>query len=320
MKKKILIISGDPNSINSEILFKSWIKINSSIKKKIYLISNYELLKSQFKRLNYKIDIIKVKNVYEHENNNKLKIINIDLEFNNSFKVPKKLSSRFIIQSLDLAHKIALDPNISGIINCAIDKKLLNKSNIGVTEYFANKCNIKDNSEVMMIRNDKLSVCPITTHLNIKDVAKNIKSKLIVNKVKTIDFWFRNKFKKKPKIAVLGLNPHNAEFRKSSEERKIILPSLIKLKKSGINLDGPLVADNIFIKDYKNYDVIVGMYHDQVLIPFKLLFKYDAINLTLGLKYIRVSPDHGTAANIIMKKKSNPLSLLKCIKYINNLR
>ena len=117
-------------------------------------------------------------------------------------------------------------------------------------------------------------------------------------------------------MALLGLNPHNAEFKKDSEERKIILPAIKKLKKLGLSLSGPLPADTIFINDYKNYDIIVGMYHDQVLAPFKSLFKFDAINITVGLKYIRVSPDHGVALDKILLKKSNPESLLKCFDFI----
>ena len=81
-------------------------------------------------------------------------------------------------------------------------------------------------------------------------------------------------------------------------------------------MDGPLVADTIFINDYKKYNVIVGMYHDQVLAPFKSIFKFNAINITLGLKYLRLSPDHGTATNIIGKNKADITSFLKCINFI----
>ena len=116
---------------------------------------------------------------------------------------------------------------------------------------------------------------------------------------------------------MLGLNPHNAELRKYSEEKKIIIPSIFKLKKKGIKINGPLVSDTIFINEYKKYDIIIGMFHDQVLAPFKTLFKFDAINITLGLKYLRVSPDHGIAKNLIKKKKGNPISLIKCINFIN---
>ena len=106
---------------------------------------------------------------------------------------------------------------------------------------------------------------------------------------------------------MLGLNPHNAELRKESEEKRLIIPVIQKIKKLGIKINGPLVADTVFIKDYKNYDIIIGMYHDQVLAPFKTIFKFDAINVTLGLKYLRVSPDHGVAKNLIRKNKANTL-------------
>jgi len=315
--KKIIIVSGDPNSINSEIIFKSWKKINKSIKKSIYVISNFNLLKSQFKKLRYKIQIVKVKSINEKEDKSDLKIIDVKLNYKNSFKVPNKLSSDFIIKSLNIAHKLSKNKNISGIINCSINKNLLKKSKIGVTEFFASKCGLKDSSEAMLIWNKNLSVSPITTHLDIKDVSRNLKKQLIINKVNTINFWFRKKFKRKPRIALLGLNPHNAEFRKNSEENKIIIPAINELKKLKIYVKGPLVADTIFIKDYKNFDVIVGMYHDQVIAPFKSIFKFDAVNITLGLKYLRVSPDHGTAIDLIGKNKANIQSFLQCIKVIN---
>ncbi len=319
MKKKIILVLGDPNSINSEIIFKSWKKINSSLKKRIYIISNYDLVLSQFKKLNYSLNCILVKDIYEKQNNKQLKIINVNLNFKKPFSIKKKEASKFVKNSLILAHKLALDKNVIGIINCAIDKTLISKKNIGVTEFLANKCKIKKNKEVMLIYNKKLSVVPITTHINIRKVSSNISKLIIINKIKTIKFWFNKNLKRNPKIAVLGLNPHNGEMRKGSEEIKTIIPALEKLKKLKIKIDGPLVADTIFVKNFKNYDVIVGMYHDQVLAPFKTLFKFEAINITLGLKYIRLSPDHGTAIDLIGKNKANPTSLLKCINFIKQL-
>jgi len=316
MKKKIILVFGDPNSINSEIIFKTWKKISTSLKKKIYIIGNFELIESQFKKLNYSLNCVLVKNIYEKQNNKNLKIININLNFSNPFLIKKKESSQFIKKSLTLAHKLALDKNVIGIINCAIDKQLLSKKNIGVTEFLANKCKLKKNYEVMMIYNKKMSVVPITTHINIKKVSSNISKSIIVNKIKMIKFWFNKNLKKNPKIAVLGLNPHNGEMRHNSEETKIIIPAIQKLKKLSVNVDGPLVADTIFVNNFRNYDVVVGMYHDQVLAPFKTLFKFDAINITLGLKYLRMSPDHGTAINLIGKNKADFSSLLACINFI----
>ena len=131
---------------------------------------------------------------------------------------------------------------------------------------------------------------------------------------------FKKIFKKKPKIAVLGLNPHNSEYNKDSEEIKTIIPTINKLKKKGINISGTFAADTFFIKDFKKYDVIIGMYHDQILTPFKSIFHFDAINLTLGLKYIRVSPDHGPAKDLIGSNKAKYLSLSNCLKFVEKLK
>ena len=316
MKKKIILISGDPNSINSEIIYKSWKKLSKISKQNIFLISNYDLIKDQFKKLNYKIAIKLVKDIHNYKKSDALKIINIDINYKKPFDVSFKASSKFIKKSLNLAHNLALDKRIAGIINCPIDKRLLKKKGIGVTEYLASKCLVEKNAETMLIKNDNLIVSPVTTHLDIKSISKRIKKNLILNKIKTIHEWFFKTHKKKPKIAILGLNPHNAELRDNSEEKKEIIPAIKNLSKLKINVKGPLVADTLFIKNYKNYDVIVGMYHDQVLAPFKTLYKYEALNLTLGLKYIRLSPDHGVAKDKVLKKKSDPTSLIRCIEYL----
>jgi 4-hydroxythreonine-4-phosphate dehydrogenase len=319
MKNKIIIIIGDPNSINSELIFKSWKKINNSIKKKIYLVANYTLIKKQFKKLKYLIKIKKLNHINDSFKDSELKIIDVNLKFDDPFKVKKKFASPFVKNSLNLGHKLALKKDVQGIINCAVDKSLLNKDT-GVTEFLASKCNVKNNSEVMLIKNEKLAVCPITTHINIKQVAQSLSIFKITNKILTINKWFRQTYNKKPKIGILGLNPHNAELRNNSEEKKIIMPAILKLKKKGISVKGPLVADTIFINDYKKYDIIVGMFHDQVLIPFKTLYKFDAINITLGLKYLRVSPDHGIAKNLIGTNKADATSLLKCINFVNKYK
>ena len=316
MNKKIILFSGDPNSINSEIIYKTWKVLNNSQRKKIFLISNFNLIKDQFKKLGYKIGVVKVENINNVVNNNKIKILNIDLEYKDPFKVAHKHNSIFLKKSLEYAHRLSMSKEISGLINCPINKNLLEKRNIGLTEFFANKCKIKKNSEVMLIKNKKISVSPITTHINLKDVIKKINRKIIIEKIKTLHIWFKKYEKKIPKICLLGLNPHNAEFNKNSEEQKILLPIVKMLIQRGFKIDGPESADTIFVNKYKKYDVILGMYHDQVLAPFKALYKFDAINITLGLKYLRVSPDHGIASDLIFKKKANPASLISCIKFI----
>ena len=317
MKKKIIIFSGEPKSINPELICKSWKKISNNVKRQIYVISNYTLLINQFRSLKYKIKVKKVKNISECENDIFLKVIDIDLNFKNLFSLKPNETTKFINHGLSLAHKLGLKKNVKGIINCPINKNHLDKKFYGATEFFASKCSIKKDSEVMLISSKKFSVSPITTHVDLKYVSKKLNPGLIINKIKTINLCFKNIFNKKPKIAVLGLNPHNSEFKNNSEENKIIIPAIKKLKKLKIKLDGPFAADTLFVNKYKNYDVVVGMFHDQVIAPFKTLYKFNAINITLGLKYLRVSPDHGTALDIIGKNKSNADSLVGCINFID---
>lgn len=317
MKKKIIIFSGEPKSINPELICKSWKKISNNVKRQIYVISNYRLLINQFRSLKYKIKVKKVKNISECENEDFLKVIDIDLNFKNLLSLKPNETTKFINRGLSLAHKLGLKKNVKGIINCPINKNHLDKKFYGATEFFASKCSIKKHSEVMLISSKKFSVSPITTHVDLKYVSKKLNSGLIINKIKTINLCFKNIFNKKPKIAVLGLNPHNSEFKNNSEENKIIIPAIKKLKKLKIKLDGPFAADTLFVNKYKNYDVVVGMFHDQVITPFKTLYKFNAINITLGLKYLRVSPDHGTALDIVGKNKSNADSLVDCINFIN---
>ena len=122
----------------------------------------------------------------------------------------------------------------------------------------------------------------------------------------------------KPSIGVTGLNPHCETTNKYDEDEKIIKPAIESLKKKFINIKGPYAADTIFMKrNRKNFDVIVGMYHDQVLAPLKTIYEYDAINITMGLPFLRISPDHGPNENMIGKNKSNPKSLLKAIQFLD---
>jgi 4-hydroxythreonine-4-phosphate dehydrogenase len=169
----------------------------------------------------------------------------------------------------------------------------------------------------MLIFNKELSVCPITTHLPLKFVSKKITKKEIINKVSLINNFYKKNLRLKPRIAILGLNPHCESVDAYNEDEKIIKPSIKYLKKK-YNVSGPYPADTIFLKNNrKNFDVIVGMYHDQVLTPIKTLYEYDAINITLGLPFIRISPDHGPNETMLGKNLSNPLSLLRAIKFLD---
>ena len=186
-----------------------------------------------------------------------------------------------------------------------------------MTEYLSKK-NKTENKEVMLIHNKELSVVPLTTHIKIQDVTNKITFNLIKSKILSLDKYYSRLFKNKPRIALLGLNPHNSDNKSESIENKIIKPAIIKLKRLKVDINGPFPADTAFNKqNLISYDVIVGMYHDQVLGPFKAVYGYDAINITLGLKYLRLSPDHGTAEDIVGLNIANPKSLFSAVNFLN---
>ena len=185
-----------------------------------------------------------------------------------------------------------------------------------MTEYISKKFKIKKSA--MLIYNKKLSVCPLTTHVPLKLVTKKINKNLIIEKVKLINDFYKSKLKKKPKIAVTGLNPHCESIEKFNEDEEIILPTIKFLNKFRYKVYGPFPADTIFLKqNRKKFDVILGMYHDQILTPIKTLFEYDAINITLGLPFVRISPDHGPNERMMGKNISNPLSLIRSIEFLD---
>ena len=170
----------------------------------------------------------------------------------------------------------------------------------------------------MLIYNKDLSVCPLTTHLPIKKVSKYINKKMIKEKIKLLDVFFKKNLKQKPQIAITGLNPHCESVDAFNEDEKIIEPTVKSLIKSNYKINGPFAADTIFLKkNREKYNIIVGMYHDQVLTPMKTLFEYNAINITLGLPFLRISPDHGPNEKMIGKNKSNPLSLINAITFLD---
>ena len=172
----------------------------------------------------------------------------------------------------------------------------------------------------MLIYNKKLSVSPITTHLPIKYVSKHLSKNKIIKNIRSINNFYKKNFKKKPKIAVLGLNPHCETVSKISEETKIIIPAIAKLKAEMISVKGPFSADSFFLKkNIEEYDVVIGMYHDQVLTPLKTLFNFDAINITIGLPFIRVSPDHGPNSDMYLKNKSDPSSIFCAMNFFKNI-
>ncbi len=312
----ILIVGGEPNSVFLEIFFKT-LKV-SKIKSPLILISSEEILKKQMRKFNFKkkIKLLNYKNIQNKKLDNKsINLINIEFKQKKTFEKISSKSNKFLEKSFLIAFKILKKKKIYKFINGPISKKsFLNKKYLGITEYISKK--FSRNNNCMLIYNKNLSVCPITTHLPLKQVAKKINKKTITRKIILINNFYEKILKIKPKIALLGLNPHCESIHKFDEDEKIIRPLVNTLKKK-FKISGPYPADTVFTKNIrKKFNVIVGMYHDQVLTPIKTLYEYDAINITLGLPFVRISPDHGPNERMLGKNLSNPSSLIQAINFL----
>ena len=316
--KNILIVIGEPYSIFSELIGRFFTKFKPQ--KKIIIIGNYSLLNKQLKKLKYNINLKTVKN-FHFAKKDYLNVINVDFKYEKIFDKISQNSNKLISSSFKKSLEILNDNSSNSVlINGPISKKtFLKKKFLGVTEYLSNKTNSRN--QVMLIYNDKISVSPITTHIPLKDVSKNINKKKILNNVIIINDFFKNRLKKRAKFAVLGLNPHCESVERYSEEDKIIIPSIRRLKRKGIDIDGPFAADTFFLKKNINkYNIVIGMYHDQVLTPLKTLYNFNAINITLGLPFVRISPDHGPNSLMLGKNKSDPSSFFYAMKFISKLK
>ena len=320
MNKSLAIIAGEPNSISSEIIFKSWKLRKQYAHKPLFVIGSISLLNFQKKKLKYQIKIKKIDNNFKISDlkGSELPVYDIKYYQKKPFEKISSKSNKYIFKCFEEALKFVKNKKIIGFVNCPISKESLFKNKQqGITEFLSKKAGNKG-GESMLIYNKKLSVSPVTTHIPLSQVNKKINQYEIVKKVKVINNFYKKVFRKKPNFAILGLNPHNFSSSKKCEEKEIVVKSIKILIKMKIKVKGPVSADSSFMIFKKNkFDVIIGMYHDQVLTPFKALYNYNSINITLGLPYIRISPDHGVAEDIVGKKIASPESLIESIKFFN---
>ena len=233
--KNIIIIAGEPYSVFFEIFFKTFKKNKiQNIKNPIILVGSKKILLKQMLRLNYnfKINEILFNDINKVKiNNKKINILNVNFNFKKIFDKISSKSNNYINNCCDLAIKIVKEKGARILINGPIDKKFFLKGKYpGMTEYFAAKVK-KANQEVMLIYNKNLAVSPITTHLPLKKIFKKISKERIIFQVKKINEFYKKYLKKKPNIALTGLNPHCESLDKFSEEERIINPAVKKLKK-----------------------------------------------------------------------------------------
>ena len=308
---KIGITLGDPSGISPEVLLKSL----DSLPEATYIIyGSKKILEKTSKLLNLKNPIVEIDSPESVDEKGFFLLNLYDRDFEPG--KPSKKTGMAAITYLERAVDDVLQKKIDGIVTLPISKEFVMKAGFkyaGHTEFLAERSKSKDFCMVLMC--EKIKVALITTHVPLKDVAHLIDRKKIVSKVKLINRELKEKFGiKNPKIAVLGLNPHAGDGGNiGDEEIKFIKPACEKLRREGVDVTGPISADTGFNR-YKEFDIFIAMYHDQGLIPLKLLCFKRAVNITLGLPFIRTSPDHGTGFDIAGKGIADPSSFIEAVK------
>ena len=312
---------GDPSGIGSDILLKAWADKDTHTLPNLFVAGDIEFLKRRAKLLGLDIQFADYKD--QTTANNTLQVLNINQPLKGKPGVPDTNDAHGTIKSIDTCVALTLQSKAAGVVTCPINKHVLYEAGFkqpGHTEYLAElgtKHTGNKITPVMMLAGPELRTVPVTIHIPLHEVPKQLTTDLIVETAKITATDLKPRFGlKSPRLAISGLNPHAGENRSMGDEDKdIIKPAIIELKSLGINAWGPLPADTMFHKSArKTYDVAICMYHDQALIPAKTLGFDDAVNVTLGLPFIRTSPDHGTAYDIAGTGKANPSSFIAALK------
>ncbi|MBT7047420.1 MAG: 4-hydroxythreonine-4-phosphate dehydrogenase PdxA [Gammaproteobacteria bacterium] len=306
----IVISTGEPAGIGPDLLAKISPR---QYKARLILVADPTLIQDRFNNLNCNISVVKFDPDNTFNDQSGFEIIPIPLA---EPSIPGTLNvenASYVLEVLKLCCQGCLDNRFSAMVTGPVQKNIINQAGIpfsGHTEFLAEICNIE--KPVMLLASDDLRVALVTTHLPLKRVPKHITGKNITDTVHIINKDMRARFGlKSPHIKVCGLNPHAGENGYlGREEIDIIIPTLEKLKLSGINVSGPYPADTLFTPDnLKDADVVLAMYHDQGLPVLKNVGFHNAINTTLGLPIIRTSVDHGTALSLAGTGKADSGSL-----------
>jgi|TARA_B100000073_G_scaffold327034_2_gene312292 4-hydroxythreonine-4-phosphate dehydrogenase len=297
--KPIALTLGDYNGIGPKCIELA-LKNISLKNKKFYIIGDRDI----FNKLNFpkstSIELIDVKN---------------KISFNPG--KPTKMSGKASLNYIDEAIRLINNKKISGLVTGPISKEAIQKAGSlfkGHTDLLESK--FHSENVIMAFWSKKIKVSLSTIHVPLVEVVDHLDSKKLFNQLQSIDKNFSKLLKKKPKIALCAINPHSSENGAiGNHDMKITYPAIKMARNKGIDVHGPFPADTLFIKkNIQAFDLFHAIYHDQGLIPFKMLSFDTGVNFTLNLPFIRTSPDHGTAFDIAWKKKPNSKSMVEAIR------
>ena len=323
-KSNIAITMGDYLGIGPEIIIKALKDIVSDLSFNPIIIGSYDILKDACKLCKINLSIYSISDVREIEYMKSQHIPVLDvgdrklsLFLDGQISEPSAIGGESAILYIKQAVDLALSGLVDAIVTAPISKEAIHLAGFeypGHTELLAELTNTKDFA--MMLQGGDLRVVLVTTHCAIRDVSKFVTYDSVYRIIQLVHDWFFRYLKISPYIAVSALNPHAGESGIFGvEEDKEIIPAVSKAQREGINVVGPYPADTLFFKaQHIKYDVIITMYHDQGLIPLKMVAFGKSVNVTLGLPIIRTSVDHGTAYDIAWRGSADANSMIEAIK------
>lgn len=325
----LAVSSGDPSGIGLEIALKAWLLRHSHNIPPFFVLADTEVVKRTIEQLELNIqstvvDVESAAQQFDHF----FPIVPLQNRQSAAFGKPSSKNASGIIEAIERSVHFVHDKKASALVTCPIAKKVLYEAGFnfpGHTEYLAylaEQLEGKPYQPVMMLAGPQLRTIPVTVHIAIEKVPPALTTEILTKTGLIVARDLSSRFAlKKPRLAIAGLNPHSGEGgAMGKEEETIIKPAIEVLRSYGIDVIGPLPADTMFnARARKNYDVALCMYHDQALIPVKTIGFDDTVNVTLGLPFIRTSPDHGTAFDIAGKGIASPDSFIAALKLADKL-
>ena len=323
MAKPLALTSGEPAGIGPDITIKAWLRRNELKLPAFYLLGDPDFLSHRARVLGLDLRLAEVRAEEVCDAfADALPVVAIGGPATAQPGIPDGTSAEAAMASIRQAVGDVIAGRASAVVTNPIAKSVLYRAGFrhpGHTEYLAELATTANHTPqpVMMLWSPALVVVPVTIHVSLRDALAQLSSELIIATARIVVAALKARFGlANPRLAVSGLNPHAGEDGSlGTEDRTIVAPAIDILRGEGIAIRGPLPADTMFHEAARRtYDCAICMYHDQALIPVKTLAFEDAVNVTLGLPFIRTSPDHGTAFDIAGSGKANPSSLIAALR------
>jgi 4-hydroxythreonine-4-phosphate dehydrogenase len=318
---------GEPAGIGPEIALLAWKLAPANKLKPFVLVGDHKTMVKTGARLDIPVTKVNSSEAACAQFASALPVLDVPMPGSVQLGNPSPETAQGVIAAIDTAVGITLRGEARAVVTNPIQKSVLTAAGFnypGHTEYLAHLAEKAGHraTPVMMLANEKLKAIPVTVHIALADVTKYLTTELIVSTARIAHRDLVDKFGiARPRLAISGLNPHAGEAgTMGAEDITIIAPAIAQLLDEGIIATGPLPADTMFHDEARaEYDAAICMYHDQALIPVKTLGFHDGVNVTLGLPFVRTSPDHGTALALAGTGNARPDSLIAALRLADQL-